>query len=202
MHLYFHPSSPYSQKVLVAMYEKDLTFEGQLVDLNDATARTDYCKQINPLGKLPMLIRPDGWVVPESSIIVEYLDTYFASGPQLIPTDRDHARQSRFYDRLGDLYLIDAAHALTLAAGDPQALATIRSKALIAVGLFEKELRNREFLVAGRFTQGDISPTLGLSHLRQAGVDLAPFANITAYLERMWARPAWQQVRRDWLAAG
>ena len=46
-------------------------------------------------------------MIPESSIIIEYLDTHYSSGVQLIPTDKDLARQVRFIDRMQDNYLND-----------------------------------------------------------------------------------------------
>ena len=193
MNLYFHPASPYCQKVLVALYEKGADFTAIHVNLADVDARAAYCKSINPLGKLPMLIRDDGWVVPESSIILEYLDVHCPAEPNLIPADRDQARQSRFYDRLGDNYLIEAANELCNVHGD-DARAAVVAQAKIALSLFEKELNNRRFLLAERFTQADIAPAIGMRHLARRGVDLAPYARISAYVERIWARPAWQKV--------
>ena len=72
MKLYYYPLSTYSQKVLIALYEKQLEFESELVFLFDPEAATSY-KEIYPLGKIPLLVNEED-MVPESSIIVEYLD--------------------------------------------------------------------------------------------------------------------------------
>ncbi len=193
MKLYFHPNSPYCQKVLVAMYEKGVAFESEVVNLHDPKARAEYRKSINPLGKLPMLIREDNWVVPESSIIIEYVEGYYPQAPNLIPVERDPARQSRFYDRLGDLYLIEPAIALRdTPAGEGRDALVAHTRT--AIGLFEKETANREYLVLGRFTQADIAPAIGLRHLQRQGVDLSAYPKLSAYVERVWARPAWQRL--------
>ena len=42
MKLYHHPISTYSQKVLIALYEKGLDFEREIVQLMDPEKRTEY----------------------------------------------------------------------------------------------------------------------------------------------------------------
>ena len=61
-------------------------------------------RKITPIAKLPVLVLDNGWKIPESTIIVEYIDTH-GTGPRLIPEDRDVGRQTRFYDRITDLYV-------------------------------------------------------------------------------------------------
>ena len=107
MKLYYHPVSGYSRKVLLALYEKNIPFEGVVVNLFDPAEAEKYRNDINPMGKVPYLVRDDGWKIPESTIIVEYLEGAHSSGPKLISDDKDTARRQRFYDRCGDLYLME-----------------------------------------------------------------------------------------------
>ena len=66
--LYNHAISSYSQKTLMAFYEKGCAFEPVLVNLMDEKAKADY-KKIYPMGKVPFLrIEEKNWSVPESSI--------------------------------------------------------------------------------------------------------------------------------------
>ena len=68
MKLYYHPISSYSQKPLMAFFEKGCAFEPVLVNLMDEKAKEDY-KIIYPMGKVPFLrIEEKNWSVPESSI--------------------------------------------------------------------------------------------------------------------------------------
>ena len=53
--LYYNPLSSYSRKVLLAFEEKQQTFEHEIVDLFSAEAKAQY-REINPLGKVPMLV--------------------------------------------------------------------------------------------------------------------------------------------------
>ena len=200
MKLYYHPLSPYSQKALVALYEANAPFEPVVTNLFDPAVRASYKAEVNPLVKIPFLIRDNGWAVPESSIILEYVDQYFPTNPPLIPTERDPARQSRFYDRLGDLYLIEKASVLWFESMKPEAarnaelVARTIDQAKTALALFDKELRNKQYLLAERFTMADISPAIGVAGLANAGIDLAPYPNVHAWYGRMWSRPSFQRV--------
>ena len=84
MKLYYFPLSTYSQKVLTALYEKGAEFESEQVRLFDEAERERY-REIYPLGRIPLLVLDDGHLIPESSIIVEYLDTNLEGGPAADP---------------------------------------------------------------------------------------------------------------------
>ncbi len=86
MKLYYNPISTYSQKVLIALYEKALDFEPEIVNLMDSDARAQY-REVYPMGKIPCLILDDGHMIPESSTIIEYIDPLAA--PTLILGDAD-----------------------------------------------------------------------------------------------------------------
>src|SRR5262245_40342691 len=107
MKLYYHPLSTYSQKTVMAFHEKEVSFTPEIINVFDPTAHAAY-RAVNPLGKVPMLVLDDDWKIPESSIIIEYLDTHFSTGTRLIPEDKDLARQTRFRDRMADLYINDS----------------------------------------------------------------------------------------------
>ena len=73
MKLYYNPISTYSQKVIIAFYEKALEFEPNIVNLMDPDDLAKY-REVYPMGKIPCLVLDDGHLIPESSIIIEYLD--------------------------------------------------------------------------------------------------------------------------------
>src|SRR5258708_18570789 len=97
--LYFHPLSSFCQKVLSALYENATPFEPKLVDFADSTSRADFLK-IWPIGKFPVLVDEDrDHMVPESSIIIEYLAQHFPGKTEFLPADADPARPTRMRDR-------------------------------------------------------------------------------------------------------
>ena len=56
MKLHYNPISTYSQKVLIALYEKGLEFEPEIVSLMDADARARY-REVYPMGKFTRWVR-------------------------------------------------------------------------------------------------------------------------------------------------
>ncbi len=198
MKLYYHPISTYAQKALIAFYEKSVAFTPELVNLMDEAARGAY-RKIYPLGKVPLLVLDDGQWVPESSIIVEYLDTHFSDGPKLIPDEPELSRQVRFKDRMYDLYLNESVAALIFESWKPE---SERNQELIERSQFrigvmydfmEINLDEHTWTNGEIFTLGDCAAAPPLFY---AG-EMAPFderPNIVAYWQRLQERPSIRRV--------
>ncbi|VUD64856.1 Stringent starvation protein A [Thalassocella blandensis] len=106
MDLYHFPVSPYSHKVRLCLIEKDISHNAIPVIFFDPEQGRRF-KEIHPIGKLPLLVNNDD-KIPESSIIVEYLDMHFG-GHRFIPEDPKASLEVRLKDRWVDQYLSDAA---------------------------------------------------------------------------------------------
>ena len=52
--LHYHPLSSFCHKALIALYENEVPFIPQLVDLGDATQRAEF-RRLWPIGKFPVL---------------------------------------------------------------------------------------------------------------------------------------------------
>ena len=111
--LLFHPLSSFCHKVLIALYENDTPFTPKLVNLQDEGERTAF-RKMWPIRKFPVLRdEAEDRLIPESSIIIEYLDQKFPGGTRLIPSDPTPARETRL--RL--LYRRWRCHACASVAG-------------------------------------------------------------------------------------
>src|SRR3954452_13096749 len=96
--LYFHPFSSFCQKVLIALYERDVPFEPVVVDLRDPDQRAAL-EALWPLAKFPVLRdEARGVTVPESTLIIDYLDRVH-EGPPLVPKDGEAALEAPILDR-------------------------------------------------------------------------------------------------------
>ncbi len=82
--LYHFPISTCSQKVRLALAEKNLGYESRVVDLLAGEQTSDAYLAVNPNGVVPTLVH-DGQVIVDSSVICEYLDDVFPN-PPLGPT--------------------------------------------------------------------------------------------------------------------
>jgi len=95
---------PYCARVRIVLAEKSIEHDIVLVELSDRPA---WVIELNPpSGRVPVL--DDGFVLPESEVIMAYLDERFPE-PPLLPADpRERARARllvhRFDDNLGDDY--------------------------------------------------------------------------------------------------
>ncbi len=185
MQLYYFPPSTYSQKALIALEEKNVSFEREIVNLFDDQVRAEY-REFYPLGKIPLLKRDDGWIIPESSIIVEFLDTEYPDAHSLIPSDPTLARQTRFMDRMNDLYLNDSVATLLFESWKPneeQDKAKIEGAQAQLTTMYEymnKNLVGKDWLVED-FSMADCAAAPALLYAQQ----VFPFTG-NAEIERYW----------------
>ncbi len=104
MRLIDAPRCPYCARVRIALAEKSLEYERVVVDLQDRPA---WLVELNPpRGRVPVL--DDGFTLPESEVIMEYLEDRYPE-PSLLPADHSQRAQARFRvhrfdDLLGDDY--------------------------------------------------------------------------------------------------
>jgi glutathione S-transferase len=87
MKLMYQTHSPYARKTLVFAYEVGLAEQIEVVHHETSpTTRNDEVFAENPLGKVPVLVRPGLEPIFDSDVICGYLDTLH-DGRRLIPTD-------------------------------------------------------------------------------------------------------------------
>jgi glutathione S-transferase len=193
MKLYYFPRSTYSQKALIALYEKQVAFTPVILYPGDASDRAELSK-ITPLTKVPVLVLDNGWKIPESTIIVEYVDAK-ASGPRLIPEDADLARQTRFHDRIADLYVTDSLNTI-LRDSDATRIAKARERLDALFAGIDGNLANRTWVMGDTFTLADCSllPSL-IAHRTAHPFDR--FKHLSAYVDRGLERPSVMRMRRE-----
>ncbi|KAL4707665.1 hypothetical protein ACJJTC_014846 [Scirpophaga incertulas] len=87
--LYCNYYSFYSQKVLMALYEKGINFEPIEVDITKGEQYSSWFLKINPRGEVPVL-KVNNETIPDSSRILDYLELYYKpESPPLINVTND-----------------------------------------------------------------------------------------------------------------
>jgi glutathione S-transferase len=175
--LYTAERCPYAARARIVLAEKRLDYDAVEIDLDDRPA---WLYEKNPLGRVPVYEEEGGLVLPESEVIMEYLEERFPE-PALWPADpaeRALARlRLRRFDRFGDEYYalrrgaaskLDERLAELDAALEAQPYLTGRDYGLADIGYVPWILRAQERL----------------------GVDLSPFPAVAEWLERLSERPA------------
>ena len=102
MKLYSGDISPFASRARMAVYAKGLDVE---ILPPPGGSKSPEFLAINPLGKVPCLVTDEGAAVPESGIIVEYLEALYPERP-LTPACPDEATRSRLVARIGELYVL------------------------------------------------------------------------------------------------
>jgi len=99
LELYHYDRSTAAQKIRIALAEKGLDWESRIVNTKVGVRehlRPDYLK-LNPRGLVPTLVH-DGRAVPESQVILEYLEDAFPEHP-LRPADLVERAQMRLWTK-------------------------------------------------------------------------------------------------------
>lgn len=196
--LHFHPLSCYCQKVLIALYENGTAFTLNLVDLGDRQQREALVK-LWPTGRFPVL-QDDDRVVPESSIIIDYLDRAHPGPVRLIPEAPDQALETRLQDRFFDLDIADPMQRIVgdrlrpADAKDPFGVEKERQRLRTAYGILETILSNRRWAAGEAFTMADCAAAPALYY-----ADLVePFSGthpaLAAYFKRLLERPSFARA--------
>ena len=197
--LHMHPLASFCWKVLIALYENDTPFEAHLVDLGDPEAAAAF-KSLWPTAKMPLLVdEARDRIVPETSIIIEYLDTAYPGPVRFIPQDADAALRVRLLDRLFDLYVQEPMQKIVgdrirpAGAQDPHGVAHARSQLAMAYDLLEAELAGRTWAAGEHFSLADCAAAPGLFYANKVA-PLSEHPTVSAYLDRLLARPSFQRV--------
>jgi glutathione S-transferase len=199
--LHMHPLASYCHKALIAFYERDVPFEACFLNLGDAQARADFLARW-PMGKMPLLEdEARGVLLPESSIIIEYLDRHYP-GPRMIPQDADLGLEVRLQDRFFDQYVHAPMQAITgdllrEDARDPFGVEQAKDRLRGAYDMIETRMAGRTWMVGETFTLADCSaaPALFYANGRVPFGPGRPHA--AAYLERLKQRPSYARALKE-----
>ena len=201
--LYFHPLSSFCQKALIALYENDTPFTPHLVDLMDAKANADF-KAIWPIGKFPVLrdsARDE--LVPESSIIIEYLDQHHPGKTTFIPKDADQARETRLRDRLLDLYLhLPMQKVVTdklrpAGKNDPHGVEDARAQIHTSLRMLDELMAKRTWAIGEVFTLADCAAAPPLFYIDTVMPFGDTYKNVSAYFKRLKERPSYARALQE-----
>lgn len=201
--LHYHPLSSFCHKVLIALYENAIPFGRTIVDPGDDKSRAAF-KALWPIGKFPVL-RDDARsrTIPESSIVIEYLDQHYPGRTRFLPADRELALRVRERDRFCDLYLhvpmqkIVGDQLRPAGRNDPHGVA--EAEALVRTGLdmIEPALAGDTWAVGDSFTLADCAAAPPLFYLNQFMALRDSHPNVARYLDRLVQRPSYARTLKE-----
>ena len=181
MTLFDAPRCPFCARVRIVLAEKGVPHDTVTVDLSD---RPRWLLEHNPPhGRVPVL-EEEGWVLPESAVIGEYLEERYPDHPLLPPDPGERAAARlivfRFDGALGDPYY-------AFRRGEAGA----REELAGALGSLDALLSSTTFLTGRAFGLADVAYLPWLLHLRDLlDVSLEPYPTILRWLATCSERPS------------
>lgn len=190
MRLLSTPTSPYARKVHIALREKNLPCEIEIVDLRDPEHAG---KEQNPLGKIPILLCNDGEAIYDSAVILQYLELLHPQ-PPLLPSDpMDKVRCLRL-EALAD-GIMDATiawvqeHRRRKDCQDPSLLKKQRSK--VQDGLAFLQTQSRDWSPDSPLDLGRIGAIAAIGYVDLRAPELlVPYADLHRWYQSLRDRPS------------
>jgi glutathione S-transferase len=197
MKLYGGDLSPYVQRVKMLLAAKGLEYEYLAPP---GGFKSEEYLAINPIGKIPCLVTDTGLSLPESEVIVEYLDDAYPK-PAMRPRKADERAQVRLITRVCDIYLVPAmskTFGLLAPTRDPAAVSVAIEDVNKALTHLEKYISGKKHAAGNKFTVADCAITPILFFItRLTGVlgvkaILKPYKNLAKY---------WKSREKDAISA-
>jgi glutathione S-transferase len=178
--LYNAARCPYAARARIVLAEKGIEFETVEIDLSDRPA---WLYEKNPAGRVPVIEEDGGDPLPESAVIMEFLEERYPE-PALLPPDPA--------DRAAVRLLIFRDHELT----DPYyALRReedgAREQLDAALGRLDALLGEQPYLSGANYGLADIALVPWVLRSRDMlAVELERFPSLVDWLARLEQRPA------------
>ncbi len=178
--LYNAARCPYAARARIVLAEKGLEVETVEIDLSDRPA---WLYEKNPAGRVPVIEEDGGDPLPESTVIMEFLEERYPE-PALMPADpADRAAVRLLIFR--DKDLTDPYYALR--RGENGAAEQLDA----ALAKLDVRLYDRDYLGGAEYSLADIALVPWVLRARDMlGVELSGYPSLGAWLARLEARPA------------
>ncbi len=194
-------ASPFVRKVRVALAEKGIEY--QLDPVLPFGVSAEY-KKMSPLGKVPCYTPKDGVHIPDSSVIVAYLERTHPDKP-LYPANAEDFARALFLEEFADSALTPALGTVFFQRIVAPMIGQQTDETAIAAALentippllawLDEQIVGKEFFVGDRMSIADIAIASPFVNFMHGGgtVDAAKYPNLTAFLERMHNRPTFKE---------
>jgi glutathione S-transferase len=193
------PGSPFVRKVRVIAAEKGIDLE-YVVDR--PSVEGSRVPELNPLGKIPVLLPEEGEPIYDSVVIGEYLEG-LKPEPRLVPQEFDARIAVKRFEALGDglaEVAVILSHDLGPMGGPekrPPWVARQEQKLERVLNAYTARLQGRSWLHGEAFGLADICAGYALAYLDQVLPALdwrRGRAELASYAERLMARPSFRST--------
>ena len=185
-------------KLQLACSELGIDYDWHEVDILAGETRTAEFLAMNPNGKIPLAVLPDGKCLAESNAILSFL----ADGTELGGTDpwsRAEILQWLFFEQYSHEPNIATSRFIVRYLNNPPdkqaALEEKRAGGYRALDVMEQHLDGQPFFAGAVFTIADIALYAYTHVADEGGFDLAGYPHVRAWLDRIESRKAFVPMR-------
>ncbi len=185
-------------KLQLVCSELDIDYTWHEVNILSGATQTEEFLKLNPNGKVPLMILPDGRCLPESNAILSYL----ADGSSLRGSDR-YSRASvlqwLFFEQYSHEPYIATARFIVKYLGSPVERQTDlegkRPGGYKALDVMELKLSSDHFIANNEFSIADIALYAYTHVAHEGGFDLTAYPAVREWLARIETRPRYVAMR-------
>jgi len=197
----YHLENSRSERVIWLMEELGLPYELRRFPRGPDMRATDALRQVHPLGKSP-IIRDGETLLIESGAIMEYIINRHGGGRLGVPVSSpDYAAYLQwlhFAEGSAMLQFVLNLFVGGFVPGFDQSSPFVQSTKDATGKLLEflnGELRGKSYFAGGAFTAADIMMVYCFRIVRgYLGMDMSPYPELSAWIDRVEGRPAYQKA--------
>lgn len=185
-------------KVALIMRMTGVPFKWIQTDVLKRETRTEAFLALNPNGRVPVLVLPDGRILSESNAMLIYL----AEGSPWLPGDayqRALVYQWMFFEQYSHEPYIAVArfmvHLANMADRKKKQLEYLWKSGNAALQVMEDRLGQAPFLAGESFTIADIALYAYTHTAEDGGFDLQPYSNVRRWLNLVQAQEGFVTMR-------
>ena len=186
---YYNSRSPMARRVWRGLLEKDIPFEGIVMNLNGDQFQTDYL-QIHPFHHVPAIV-DDGFRMIESIAILEYLETKYPT-PSLLPKDTQTLATVRMVQMVSTNELVPKIIPLLLENQDSPKFIEAKQHVEKVLEFFADNLKDNDYFGGENLSLADIIVGTDISFLPHLGIDFGKHSNLNNWFERLMQRESWK----------
>jgi glutathione S-transferase len=196
MKLYYSPGACSLAAHIVAE-EAELGLQLEKVDLKShKTEKGEDYYGVNPKGYVPTIQLDDGSTLTENIAVLNYLADHTAD--KLFTPEPRSMERYRLEEWLGFVTTeVHKSFGPFFQGGSDAEKAKAKEKILKRFGYADQQLSGKSFLMGERMTVADAYLFVMLLWAKRVEFELAPFANLSAFFERMSQRRAVQRALKE-----
>ena len=169
-------------------------YDWREVDILAGDTHTDEFLAMNPNGKIPLLVLPDGRNLAESNAILCFLadgsDLFYGS-----PYERATILQWLFFEQYShEPFIATSRFIIQYQGSPPERMAELEQKregGWKALGIMEARLAKQDWMAGDRYSIADIALYAYTHVSHEGGFPLDDYPSVRGWLERVSAQPGY-----------